>query len=1249
MAEPIRVSVRVRPFSPREEPEPGAQRTPAVTVEARQVSLRGSEETFNFTHCFWSCDEACGTEPFASQESVFLQSGQVLMADAISGYNGCILAYGQTGSGKSYSIRGVRGQPGLIPRCVADLFTRKAELEKHQSRELRVWISYVELYNDQMRDLIWPGVEQPQEEPRILDHPRLGVCVPQLTEAVCQTPDDVQTVFDFGTKRRVTAATHMNERSSRSHTLFMLRLEVINGERCLSSKVHLVDLAGSERQAKAGADCLSHREGCAINLSLSSLSLVVRELSDLPQHHSRSLRHQAAFRTSKLTLFLKDALAGNCRTHVIATVSPSADCIDETTATLRFASTMGKLRTTPIQNRGKRDEQVDLLQQEIRRLRGDAEEDAADLSPVSSPTNMTELELLLMCASRGYRRQLEHTQELNQVRQASLCSHGLSQERDASDLSNFDSSTPYMLNMSDDPMVAGCLIYHLPGDAFTTIGAADGNSIMLRGIGISEHLCRIVNKGNVELFIEKLSAAGRVCVNGKILHESEPQELHDGDKVYVGRAYALKVTVPLESVQESSPRGASRPEHGLLLQGLEDEWSAIADSHSWAGLQDYLRQVLAQMRPEQAKRLYEEMKQGCKICDEANEITAECRPDENMHFEVDLTSSVPSSVVMRVLQADAPSSDTDQWCYSTLYLWSLAQMSERLERMRDYHELMMRNGVVDIDPILDPWHEPHPGTIAMRLRELEMLVQVNYEQTEAVRLKNYVCMNRRLMHAGSRIDTARCVFGAWATAAKERKANGRAPAKRAKIAAGGLVRGNSSQPSKTTSLKTFKSFKTGLDPVRLPQRPAQRSPNSRVRLGSASAASRRGLTTRPKTSSGAALLPAGSIIADALAADLAAVTSPVLEMEETEVQSSAAPPRSPSSKMGAAASRLAINPWGSQEELLNESRINESFISDVSALWSDTLRTPVGSSITGGAAAPDAVPGLASENEMLRRQLEAALQLCTVLKGRVHEQDHQATHRVDDDSALYLPASPVASNSVDSFAANGAFLQAQSSSPHTFSARGIGRSNQFFLVSGSATTPRSSSRLSATSGTGGYASPRKASDTRLRSETSLNPKNFSFQPTPSPQTPRAVSPAAAMRTPRQSSPVSSTRASLKVNRMVSAPAERMRARSSSPATERSYIPGTISGNLQVPPSPSALLSAATTPAALYRPDAIYVPTASTAAVPPAVQVQPSPSVMYSHVERLSAPSLSASGSAVAPVTGEIPHSIRRTSKVYRNG
>merc|ERR1719502_1268487 len=110
--------------------------------------------------------------------------------------------------------------------------------------------------------------------------------------------------------------------------------------------------------------------------------------------------------------------------------------------------------------------------------------------------------------------------------------------------------------------------------------------------------------------------------------------MRHGDKMFLGRVCALKLMMP------SDPAHAESRHLGLSLEGLEDEWAALEDSQSWGSLQEYLDQVLERMPTDQARRLFEEMKQGCKLCDEANDITAECRAQECLHFEVDLTSSV---------------------------------------------------------------------------------------------------------------------------------------------------------------------------------------------------------------------------------------------------------------------------------------------------------------------------------------------------------------------------------------------------------------------------------------------------------------------------------------------------------------------------------------------------------------------------------------------------------------------------------
>lgn len=207
----------------------------------------------------------------------------------------------------------------------------------------------------------------------------------------------------------------------------------------------------------------------------------------------------------------------------------------------------------------------------------------------------------------------------------------------------------------------------------------------------------------------------------------------------------------------------------LSLQGLEEEWSGLGDSPTWDSLREYLDQVRKQMHPSQAHRLFEEMRRACQLVSEANELTAECRPEESLQFEVDLTSAVPSSVVIRVLQADSLCDDgVEEPTCSVLYLWSLSVMEDRLQRMRDYHEARLMGEGGSLDPLLDPWHEPHPGAVAQRLAELELMLTMEREASTR---------NRRLQQGASRRKVERCnameeelclrdVLSSWGSIAK---------------------------------------------------------------------------------------------------------------------------------------------------------------------------------------------------------------------------------------------------------------------------------------------------------------------------------------------------------------------------------------------------------------------------------------------------------------------------------------------------
>jgi len=356
--------------------------------------------------------------------------------------------------------------------------------------------------------------------------------------------------------------------------------------------------------------------------------------------------------------------------------------------------------------------------------------------------------------------QLEAAREMDEQRRMKYIQRGLVPD-EVKEAFYVDSNTPFLSNMSDDALIAGCLVYHLPAGEVMAMGSAKDNNIVLEGLGIQEHLCRLSNTDNATVTVERLSEAGRVCINGRLLLPGEVKELHSGDRVYVGRAFAFRLKIPLSNNQNQEELSGCNV--------MEEECAALDDSLSWNSLQEYLEQVLAQMPEDHAQDLFQEIRRGCKLCDEANEITAELKPDAGLTFEVDLTSSVPSSIVIRVLQVLAPKQEGDPLDYNTLYLWSVPQLMERLERMRDHHTAMIRGqgGWLgrDDEPLKDPWHDPPPPVLSMQLRSLQQYATMEHEDgMQALCLKHK--MLRKYLDVVNREERNCCMrifFQTWAS------------------------------------------------------------------------------------------------------------------------------------------------------------------------------------------------------------------------------------------------------------------------------------------------------------------------------------------------------------------------------------------------------------------------------------------------------------------------------------------------------
>ncbi|VDN25393.1 unnamed protein product [Gongylonema pulchrum] len=276
---------------------------------------------------------------FSDQQEVFERIGSSVLSNAFEGYNACIFAYGQTGSGKSYTMMGTVENPGIIPRLCCSIFKKIDELSS-ATLAFKVEVSYLEIYNEKVRDLLDP--RKTSKNLKVREHKVLGPTVDGLSVLAVSSYEQVASLMEEGNKSRTVAATNMNTESSRSHAVFNIRLtqaltdleNSFTGEKM--SKISLVDLAGSERAQKTGAVGKRLEEGGSINKSLTTLGMVISALAERSCSSAGSKAKFIPYRDSVLTWLLKDSLGGNSRTVMVATISPAADNYEETLSTLRY-------------------------------------------------------------------------------------------------------------------------------------------------------------------------------------------------------------------------------------------------------------------------------------------------------------------------------------------------------------------------------------------------------------------------------------------------------------------------------------------------------------------------------------------------------------------------------------------------------------------------------------------------------------------------------------------------------------------------------------------------------------------------------------------------------------------------------------------------------------------------------------------------------------------------------------------------
>ncbi|XP_070685702.1 kinesin-like protein KIF28P [Pempheris klunzingeri] len=530
----VKVAVRVRPFNKRER---DAGSRCIVSMVSSSITIQDprdshSRRSFCFDYAYWSHSSFTRDrgglyvpeEPggrYADQDSVFQDLGEGILENALQGYNATLLAYGQTGSGKSYSMVGYGPNKGLVPKLCERLF--QAIRENQDSRQCQVFFSMLEIYNEQVVDLLSRGSRSPGGL-RVREEQQRGFYVEGLRTIPCESAPQVAQLMEQGTRTRTTAATHMNANSSRSHMLIILQLKQIFSKESITkqSNINLVDLAGSERQRSSGSEADRLKEGTAINLSLTTLGNVISALADVAV--GKKVVH-IPYRVSVLTKLLQSALGGNSRTVMIATLSPADICYEESLSTLRYAERAKRIQNRAVVNESPTERLVKELKAENTRLLQRLSRLGQEGRRASEETKelrqlLTHNELQIRAIQTLWEQHLQEALKDWEQQYANI-----TQERRMMQMH------PYILNINEDAQLSGVVkLFIQEGEWDIGLSDSSPRSIPIKGLGIQERHAAFRNEQR-RVTLTPLPGS-KVIVNGNGV--SQTTELQHLDRLILG-------------------------------------------------------------------------------------------------------------------------------------------------------------------------------------------------------------------------------------------------------------------------------------------------------------------------------------------------------------------------------------------------------------------------------------------------------------------------------------------------------------------------------------------------------------------------------------------------------------------------------------------------------------------------------------------------------------------------------------------
>ena len=270
----------------------------------------------------------------SSQQTIYEYTTKNLLSGILDGFNATVFAYGATGAGKTYTMLGTSKEKGIMPRSISELFKL---LSSYKNKEFKMIVAYIEIYNENIRDLLGDG-----NVIDITEDPGKGVILIGAKEIEVDNTENFYELLSIGNNKRTTGSTNNNEYSSRSHAVLRINLDSIdkNSNEIISGKFILVDLAGSEKTSSNLTNNVNQerqKEGSNINKSLLALGVCINALASKSKF--------IPWRNSKLTRILKDSLGGNSRIVMISAISPSVFNIEETINTLVYSNRAKNIQT----------------------------------------------------------------------------------------------------------------------------------------------------------------------------------------------------------------------------------------------------------------------------------------------------------------------------------------------------------------------------------------------------------------------------------------------------------------------------------------------------------------------------------------------------------------------------------------------------------------------------------------------------------------------------------------------------------------------------------------------------------------------------------------------------------------------------------------------------------------------------------------------------------------------------------------